>query len=155
MIKPEKLFDAYEPGGEDIALSGLPFFYVSVFDHWLTEDEAEVCRIFTYEQARDNEALHIYEAGERSFLSFYETLRVLSGVLANPERVSVRSAGEDMEAIFIRSLREQSLMDICFTDLNLRAVGGFDRTDLMIFGDTTHVAKVEALARDAGLYVLR
>lgn len=80
---------------------------------------------------------------------------MLSGVLANPERVSVRSAGEDMEAIFIRSLREQSLMDICFTDLSLRAVGGFDRTDLMIFGDTTHVAKVEALARDAGLYVLR
>lgn len=39
MNQPRQLVHAYEQGGDDIPMTGLPFFYVSVFDHWLTEEE--------------------------------------------------------------------------------------------------------------------
>lgn len=154
MNQPSKLFRAYERGGDDISMSGLAFFYVSVFDHWLTEEEAEVCEIFTYKQAKEFGKLQLYEAGERSFLSLYRSLARSSNVIPHPEFAAVTSA-EDLETIFIRSLREQSLMDICFENFNLRVVGGFDRTDLFIFGDSVHMSRVEQMAKDGGLYVLR
>lgn len=41
--------------------------YLSCFDHWLTETEADDCQILTFDIAKDNKKIDEYLKGEKDF----------------------------------------------------------------------------------------
>jgi len=48
--------------------------YISVFDHWLDEVEADECKILCYSIAKDSDVLDEYLDSEKKFINFYTSL---------------------------------------------------------------------------------
>ena len=135
-------------------------FSVSIFDHFLAEDESVACDLFTIDQAREGGHLAEYLVGEARFLELYRRLakrgvsRVLrSGCLA-PLVPDSRRFGE----ILVSSLRERSaprrFMDLYFHGYGLRVFGNWDRTDIWLCRDEAHLAELRTAIADVGLFEL-
>jgi hypothetical protein len=125
--------------------------WVSVFDHWLTEAEAADCALMSYSQAVRHAQEPAYREQEARFMAFYADL--LGGSPATlPDGSAV--GGANVSDVLIRSLREQALMDIYLPARRLRVIGGYDRTDLLLFEHEGGIEAVAALATQYGLFVL-
>ena len=74
-------FDGYFPDVDfsqiDMSLTGYVYGRASLFDHWLSEEEAEASRVMFYSQALDEGLLEEYLVGERRFLALYLSLSKL------------------------------------------------------------------------------
>jgi hypothetical protein len=133
---------------------------VSVFDHWLTEDEAGECRLFTYKQAAASGRKATYLAQERRFIAFYKDLfadgavrrtsvgRCIVGIASH------RRWDRKLKRAVIRSLREGGHLDAYIQSMKLRVIGGYDRSDALLFEDDLSLARVQALASAHGLFLI-
>jgi hypothetical protein len=144
----------------DLGVDDLPANYcstnVSVFDHWLTEDEASSCDIITFRSAMEANAETSYFEGERRFLNFYLAL-ASNGVICNrPFHGKILSRDDlSLKSILLASLREQKLMDVYFKGLRARVIGRYDRTDLVLVRDPSDLEMVRIAAESFGLYLLQ
>jgi hypothetical protein len=70
--------DAYFPeidiGEKELASRGHLSASVSLYNHWLTEDEAGASKTICYRAAVEANAVSEYEEGEKRFLSLYQSL---------------------------------------------------------------------------------
>jgi hypothetical protein len=142
----------FRPADFDALLqSGYVPRWVSIFDHWLTEAEAADCALMSFSQAVRHAQEPAYRAQEARFMAFYAAL-----FGANPATLPDGSAvaATDFSAVLIRSLREEALMDIYLPARRLRIMGGYDRTDLLLFESEEGIEAVAALATQHGLFVL-
>jgi len=134
--------------------------HVSVFDHFLTKDEASECGLFSYELAVANGLERIYLDQERRFLAFYKNL-FAGGVIRRTQQGSryIGIASHErwdrrLKRDVARSLRERGHMDVYVPAMRLRIMGGWDRTDALLFRDGSPQDKVEQLAADLGLFII-
>lgn len=148
-------FPAIEIGETDISSIGYACVSVSLFDHWLTDEEAGASKTICYRAAVEADAVDEYLEGERKFLNFYESLAA-EGVICNrPAPLRLLAANDPkFRELLVASLREQKLMDVYFLSANVRIIGRYDRTDLVLLESLTDLPTFGAVVRSAGLSIL-
>ncbi|PDT12605.1 hypothetical protein CO655_05635 [Rhizobium sp. M1] len=93
--------------------------------------------------------------GEKKFLELYRSLSK-RGVICNRPRPLRRLdiADEELDRIFLNSLREQGSMDVYFMSHGARVLGRYDRTDLFIIEDAACLSTLKEEIAEAGLFIL-
>jgi hypothetical protein len=66
---------------------GSPFAFVSVFEHWLSEEECVSCRLMSYSIALEAGEIDSYLLGERKFLDLYRTLGKAGVIVGWPQPI--------------------------------------------------------------------
>ena len=123
--------------------------YISIFDHWLSEVEADQCNILCYNSALKNNSLDEYLNGEEKFLNFYSQLFDEYSFKNNKKIDS-----DEYQTIVIQSLREQRLMDIYVQNRKIRLQGGYDRTDQLFLANASLLPDIIKKLEMSKLHVL-
>lgn len=123
--------------------------YISIFDHWLSEVEADECNILCYNIALNNNSLDEYLNGEEKFLNFYSQLFDEYSFKDNKKIDS-----DEYQTIVIQSLREQRLMDIYVQNRKIRLQGGYDRTDQLFLANASLIPDIIKKLEMSKLHVL-
>jgi len=145
---------------EALRVSGYTRRAISVFDHWLTEEELVKSNLLTYKDAAASGSKHVYLDQERRFLAFYRDLFAGGGI--RKTQVRGRDVGyatyidwdRKLKRSVVLSLRERRRIDAYIPSIKLRILGGFDRTDQLLFESDVAVGLVEGLAISHGLFVI-
>jgi hypothetical protein len=146
--------DVYDEDG-NLTVSDDKLISVSIFDHWLSAEEAENCPVMFYQLAIDRQAEKEYLAGEKCFLAFYNLLSSDGLVVHSDEQLTtITNSDPKFVDLVTDSLREGRLMDVYFPAYEARALGGYDRTDLIIMDNLSRQAEIEDLIEISGLYSL-
>lgn len=125
---------------ESLNKLGFSYGYISVFDHWLSEEEAEKCDFMNFLIASRRGAIKEYIVGETKFMEFYMSLADQGGLLNRPRPQSkFELFDEEIKKKILDSLREVRFIDVYFVKFNVRIIGGYDRTDLVIFDQKSDV----------------
>lgn len=149
------MFSNFEVGEDDPIEKGIPTLHVSIFDHWLSEDEAESNEIINYETAVAHNRVDEYLKGEEKFSKLYALLSK-EGVICNipPPYRFLDGSDVNIASMIVDSLREERRFDMYFMKYDVRIVGGFDRTDLFIINERSKVNKIKEIIASCGLYIL-
>lgn len=123
--------------------------YISIFDHWLSEVEADQSNIICYDISLKNNSLDKYLNGEEKFLNFYSQLFDEYSFKDN-KKIDFY----EYKATIIQSLREQQLMDIYVQNGIIRLRGGFDRTDQLFLADASMIPDIMKKLEISKLHVL-
>ncbi|ENX08642.1 MULTISPECIES: hypothetical protein [Acinetobacter] len=123
--------------------------YISIFDHWLSEVEADQSNIMCYNIALKNNSLDEYLDGEEKFLNFYSQI-FDEYSFKNNKKIDF----DEYKTTVIRSLREQLLMDIYVQNGRIRLQGGFDRTDQLFLADASLLPEIMKKLETNKLHVL-
>jgi hypothetical protein len=128
---------------------------LSLFDHWLTEAEFADCRRLSFDMAVQSGLRAEYMKEEERFLDFYRTA-FAAGVYcaAGPAMTWFPAWNDDLRGVVVASLREWRLMDVYCPSLRLRAMGGYDRTDLLLLERFAPRDNILRLIEDSGLFAL-
>lgn len=110
---------------------------ISIFDHWLSEVEAEQCNTMCYNISLKNNSLNKYLKGEEKFLNFY--LQLFDENCFNDNK---KIDFDEYKTAIINSLREQRLMDIYVKNGKVRLQGGFDRTDQIFVANASLIPDI-------------
>jgi hypothetical protein len=137
------------------SLAGYAYARISIFDHWLSEQEAAKNKVMFYSLAEEEGLLSEYLSGERKFLILYLSLSTLGVVCKYPSPLRRLEYGEpELENVIVNSLREKRLMDVYFIAAQARIVGGHDRTDLLILKNEADLAAIHVKVKEVGLFLL-
>ena len=151
-----KHFPELDLGENDLASLGFSFCHISVFDHWLNEQEAADNLLMSYSIALDAGALDGYLQGEQKFLSFYSSLSTCGVVCNRPGPLRMFEAlTPELQEIFVNSLREKRSMDLYFKGVGVRIMGRYDRTDLVIADSQEQLNSFLPKAHEFGLFELK
>ncbi len=123
--------------------------YISIFDHWLSEVEADQSNIICYDISLKNNSLDEYLNGEEKFLNFYSQLFDEYSFKDN-KKIDFY----EYKATIIQSLREQQLMDIYVQNGIIRLRGGFDRTDQLFLANVSLIPDILEKLEISKLHVL-
>gem|GEM_PF-5200175 len=129
-------------------------FNVSVFDHWLSVNEAESSPIINYEKASSGGSITQYYEGEKKFIKLYSKLAEAGVVCHVPPPCRFIERIAELNSILIDSLREKGRFDLYFPAHEVRVRGGFDRTDLFLVQNSAYVTKLISLINKQGLCIL-
>lgn len=122
---------------------------ISIFDHWLSEVEADQSNIICYDISLKNDSLDEYLNGEEKFLNFYYQLFDEYSFKDN-KKIDF----DEYKATIIQSLREQRLMDIYVQNGKIRLQGGFDRTDQLFLANASLILDIMKKLEISKLHVL-
>ncbi|MDA3556126.1 hypothetical protein MKL42_01145 [Acinetobacter sp. AOR15_HL] len=123
---------------------------ISIFDHWLSEVEADQSNIICYDISLKNNSLDEYLNGEEKFLNFYYQLFDEYSFKDN-KKIDF----DEYKATIIQSLREQRLMDIYVQNRRIRLQGGFDRTDQLFLANRSLIPDIMKKLEISKLHVLK
>jgi hypothetical protein len=123
--------------------------FISIFDHWLSEVEADQSNIICYDISLKNNSLDEYLNGEEKFLNFYYQLFDEYSFKDN-KKIDF----DEYKATIIQSLREQRLMDIYVQNGKIRLQGGFDRTDQLFLANASLIPDIMKKLEISKLHVL-
>ncbi|MCU4423940.1 hypothetical protein [Acinetobacter sp. WU_MDCI_Abxb74] len=123
---------------------------ISIFDHWLSEVEADQSNIICYDISLKNNSLDEYLNGEEKFLNFYYQLFDEYSFKDN-KKIDF----DEYKATVIQSLREQRLMDIYIQNGRIRLQGGFDRTDQLFLANRSLIPDIMKKLEISKLHVLK
>jgi uncharacterized protein YqkB len=123
--------------------------YISIFDHWLSEVEADQSNIMCYNIALENNSLDEYLDGEEKFLNFYSQIFDEYSFKDN-KKIDF----DEYKTTVIQSLREQRLMDIYVQNGRIRLQGGFDRTDQLFLANASLIPEIMKKLEKSKLHVL-
>jgi len=123
--------------------------YISIFDHWLSELEADQSNIMCYNIALKNNSLDEYLDGEEKFLNFYSQIFDEYSFKDN-KKIDF----DEYKTTVIQSLREQRLMDIYVQNGRIRLQGGFDRTDQLFLANASLIPEIMKKLEKSKLHVL-
>jgi hypothetical protein len=155
-IEYESYFPEIDFGSADLALTAYVYARVSIFDHWLTEQEADVNKILCYSLAVKEGATAEYFDGEMKFLKLYRSLSSSYVICKHPGPLRRLDLGDpELEHVIVNSLRENRFMDVYFIAERIRVVGCYDRTDLVLFENEGDLDAFHVKVKEAGLFLLR
>lgn len=133
---------------------------VSIFDHWLTEAEANDCKVMNYLTAIEANSLDEYLVGERRFINLYLSLGdKCICYLDNERKTILLTSSAEFNSYLIEGLRESQfhLHKIIYPDTGITIEGGYDRTDIFILDehiDSCDVSTLYEAIRINGLFIL-
>src|SRR5258708_37134918 len=118
--------DIYSSNG-DLIVSSDKLISVSVFDHWLTPDEAATCEIITYSLAMSASMISEYMRGEEKFIELYKKL-ARGGLIkaSDSERRCVQLLDEINSKEIVDSLREIKSIEMYLIEYSLRIIGSYN-----------------------------
>ena len=122
---------------------------ISIFDHWLSEVEADQSNIICYDISLKNNSLDEYLSGEEKFLNFYYQLFDEYSFKDN-KKIDF----DEYKTTIIQSLREQQLMDIYVQNRKIRLQGVFDRTDQLFLANRSLIPDIMKKLEISKLHVL-
>ncbi|MGK8803424.1 hypothetical protein [Acinetobacter seifertii] len=122
---------------------------ISIFDHWLSEVEADQSNIICYDTSLKNNSLDEYLNGEEKFLNFYSQLFDEYSFKDN-KKIDF----DEFKTTVIQSLREHRLMDLYVQNGKIRLQGGFDRTDQLFLADASLIPDIMKKIEISKLHIL-
>jgi hypothetical protein len=122
---------------------------ISIFDHWLSEVEADQSNIICYDTSLKNNSLDEYLNGEEKFLKFYSQLFDEYSFKDN-KKIDF----DEFKTTVIQSLREHRLMDLYVQNGKIRLQGGFDRTDQLFLADASLIPDIMKKIEISKLHIL-
>lgn len=122
---------------------------ISIFDHWLSEVEADQSNIICYDISLKNNSLDEYLNGEEKFLNFYYQLFDEYSFKDN-KKIDF----DEYKTTVIQSLREYRLMDMYVQNGRIRLQGGFDRTDQLFLANRSLIPDIKKKLEISKLHVL-
>ncbi|MDO7245565.1 hypothetical protein Q5M44_13610 [Acinetobacter pittii] len=122
---------------------------ISIFDHWLSEVEADQSNIICYDISLKNNSLDEYLNGEEKFLNFYYQLFDEYSFKDN-KKIDF----DEYKTTVIQSLREHRLMDMYVQNGRIRLQGGFDRTDQLFLANRSLIPDIMKKLEISKLHVL-
>jgi hypothetical protein len=122
---------------------------ISIFDHWLSELEADQSNIICYDISLKNNSLYEYLGGEEKFLNFYSQLFDEYSFKDN-KKIDF----DEYKTTVIQSLREHRLMDLYVQNGKIRLQGGFDRTDQLFLADASLISDIMKKLEISKLHIL-
>ncbi|WP_335979609.1 hypothetical protein [Acinetobacter pittii] len=122
---------------------------ISIFDHWLSEVEADQSNIICYEISLKNNSFDEYLNGEEKFLNFYYQLFDEYSFKDN-KKIDF----DEYKTTVIQSLREYRLMDMYVQNGRIRLQGGFDRTDQLFLANRSLIPDIMKKLEISKLHVL-
>ncbi|MEO4209086.1 hypothetical protein [Acinetobacter pittii] len=122
---------------------------ISIFDHWLSEVEADQSNIICYDISLKNNSLDEYLNGEEKFLNFYYQLFDEYSFKDN-KKIDF----DEYKTTVIQSLREHRLMDMYVQNGRIRLQGGFDRTDQLFLANRSLIPDIMKKLDISKLHVL-
>ncbi|PLR18891.1 hypothetical protein SGCZBJ_24985 [Caulobacter zeae] len=132
-------------------------FWVSAFDHRLSQEEYVAALFVNFPGAVHHGALADYLEGERGLEAYYAELAREGAYVWQGERRGFRfmpaSSGR-LSRIIRDSLRERRSMDIYFVATPVRVIGGWNRTDAILPASEAVRETAAAAARRHGVFVL-
>ena len=130
--------------------------YLSIFDHWLNEIEADNCNYLNYSIAQSSDNLYLYLKGEENFINFYTSLSSQALCFYKDSWKLFNTDSDDFKNIIKDSLREKNLkfFDIYYSKYSLRVKGGYDRTDQFFIEDSNFLSELTKIIEDNELHVL-
>lgn len=123
--------------------------FISIFDHWLSEVEAEQCNTMSYNISLENNNLDEYLNGEKRFLHFY--LQLFD---ENSFQDNKKIDFTEFKQAVIQSLREQRLMSIYVNNSQIKLQGGYDRTDRIFIANECLIPDIIKRLEISQLHVL-
>ncbi|MFV5548568.1 hypothetical protein VXQ35_10480 [Acinetobacter oleivorans] len=123
--------------------------YISIFDHWLSEVDADQSNIICYDISLKNNSLDEYLGGEEKLLNFYSQLFDEYSFKDN-KKIDF----DEYKTTVIQSLREHRLMDLYVQNGKIRLQGGFDRTDQLFLADASMIPDIMKKLEISKLHVL-
>jgi hypothetical protein len=146
-----------------LARLGCRAFAVSVFDHWLSEEESTTA-MFTYAEAVEDGRMREFADIERRFLTLYSRLATggVSLVRADGDLEPLKPAGRRFRELLIANVRERSaprrkrvrFMDVYFHLWDTRVIGHWDLTDWFFCRSPEKIEGLNSFVREVGLHVL-
>lgn len=122
---------------------------ISIFDHWLSEVEADQSNIICYDISLKNNSLDEYLNGEEKFLNFYYQL-FDEYFFKDNKKIDF----DEYKNTVIQSLREHRLMDMYVQNGRIRLQGGFDRTDQLFLANRSLIPDIMKKLEISKLHVL-
>lgn len=128
--------------------------FLSIFDHWLTIEEAENCKIFEHFIAKKYGYLDEYLTGEQKFIQFYKSLDTNVKVLKKPKMPVISTDSKNFNRLLNKHLLHGKNFDLFFPNQQILAEIGFDRTDVIFTKDKESLNHVHTLSEKCGLFII-
>ncbi|WP_342270239.1 hypothetical protein [Rickettsia endosymbiont of Orchestes rusci] len=130
---------------------------ISVFDHWLSEEEADELIIFYQRKFKFKENKEKYYQYEQLFIKFYLYLFNNTKVYAYFDRLYVSfDSKEEYLSHVLLSIRERLFLKIILPEYHAIIDGGHDLTDLLkVKKDYPEgLEAISKIVKEHGLYIL-
>lgn len=128
--------------------------FISIFNHWLNEQEADECPILCYSIAQDCDDLLGYLKGEQQFLNFYQSLDVVAHIIYDNNIKIINTKDDKYIEILKNGLREISPFKILLPTVGIMIESGYDRTDRIIIGENSNINFLKNMIKFHKLYVI-
>jgi len=163
----------------EVKLADIGYFpiFVSIFDHWLYEDELNACQVTCYDDAIETQKIDEYLAGDEKLFSFYQRLAkggvyiweieyvmIDHSVVKGPNPIEredywqAQAGDAGFEKLLTERLRADDLylrhIDFYFPELEIRSLKAETRTDLLLLRDKAILPALKKIAKEQGVYLL-
>lgn len=128
--------------------------FVSIFDHWLTEIEADECKFLNYDIACENNNIDKYIEGENIFLNFYKNLDSKAKLIIDEKEIILNTSSNEFIERLKDGLREKYFLKICYEKYKMEVQCGYDRTDTFFITEESINQGILDIITKSSLYVL-
>jgi hypothetical protein len=150
-----RLFPDHEFEKDELDELGYFPIKVSIFDHYLSDEEDRQCKILFYDQAVEAGKLEEYMIGEKQFLALYTDLAKEGAYVEWKDGYwSANATDVAFIRILTESLREMSRVEIYFVGPKIRVSGGHDRTEIFVLTDKGYLPELKRKVQSFGLHTL-
>lgn len=135
--------------------------FISVFDHWLNEDEAEE-QIISYQSIKkrdiNDSKFILYHSFEEKFLVFFKDLFLVHEIYGFEEgrEVFLRIKNQNfIEQYCLKTLRDYEFSHLYIKELDVFIEGGYDFTFSVFFKLKASLNVLKTLVSKHGFYILK
>jgi hypothetical protein len=148
---------------------GIYRIYASIFDHWLSEEEAEQLikpfHVYVNDINENNynvqEIIDISQSYYKNefkvttwYIIIYKNYKILHYNKNKNIFTTYKSLKEFIYAVQ-KSIREEDLLDVYIPELECAIIGNYDFTLPIYYGDIDKISSILGLANTCGLYILK
>jgi uncharacterized protein YlzI (FlbEa/FlbD family) len=138
----------------NLTIKSKEVLFISIFDHWLNENEADECKYLNYDIACDNNALEKYMIGENIFINFYRNLESKAILIINDKKIIVDTSSNEFINRLQDGLRERIFLKIYYETYQMEVQCGYDRTDTLILTEDSINRGILDVIEKSPLYIL-
>lgn len=130
-------------------------YFISIFDHWLSEFEADHCAILSYSIALNHNKLKDYLVGEAQFISFYQSIdHKVIVFYDNKNKKEMSVFCDEFISILRDGLRERKFYRFMFEKYQIIIESGYDRTDRILVTKETDMDFIQKQADNHHLFII-
>ena len=137
-------------------------FAISVFDRWLSEEEADDSLDKYMWKGNYQNSCEEYKISEKKYISFFKELNKLRDIYCFEENIDNEQKScfykientKELEQICLLSIREEKLLKLCMPKLQLTILGSYDMTQIVYYKEISKLSGFHDLLQKCQLYRL-